>query len=239
MRPTLRAAAGGLGVLATLLGALAVAAPAAVARTAPLSTLVNAAATVGPRDLFVAGSAALGLSLLRAAVSSRESRLVSGSPAASRRFAAVVADEPETATAPEGTLAASEVDEAIDRAVGGDERAGEQVGDRLRRLAVARLAREERDRASADRAVAAGTWTDDRTAAAFLSGDDGPTPTLGSRLRLWLDPERERERRIRRTVAALDGVAESPAGTGPVGAGPRSPDVGRTVADDGDGGVSP
>ncbi|QLH84540.1 DUF7269 family protein [Halosimplex pelagicum] len=211
MGGTLRAALGGLGVLATLLGALAVAAPAAVAETAPLSTLVSAAASVGPRDLFVAGSAALGLSLLRAAVTSRGSRLVSGSAAGSRRFAAVVADEPETATAPDGTLAAEALDETVDRAVGGDERAGEEVGERLRRLAVARLAREGWDRESADRAVATGTWTDDRTAAAFLSGDDGPVATLRSRLRLWLDPERERERRIRRTVAALDAVAESAA----------------------------
>jgi hypothetical protein len=205
---TLRAALGGLGVLATLLGALAVAAPAAVAETAPLSTLVSAAASVGPRDLFVAGSAALGLSLLRAAVTSRESRLVSGSSAASRQFEAVVADEPETATAPEGTLAASEFDDAVERAVDGDERALAELGERLRRLAVARLTREGWDPEGADRAVAAGTWTDDRTAAAVLSGEDGPVATLGSRLRLWLDPERERERRIERTVAALDEVAE-------------------------------
>ncbi|QPV62075.1 hypothetical protein I7X12_15170 [Halosimplex litoreum] len=218
MAGTVRAALGGLGVLATLLGALAVAAPAAVAETAPLSTLVSAAASVGPRDLFVAGSAALGLSLLRAAVTSRESRLVSGSAAESRRFAAVVADEPETATAPDGTLAANEFAEAIERAVDGDDRALETVDERLRRLAVARLVREGMDCESADRAVAAGTWTDDRTAAAFLSEEDGPVATLRSRLRLWLDPARERERRIRRTVAALDEVAESAADEEPGGA---------------------
>jgi hypothetical protein len=206
MAGTLRAALGGLGVVATLLGAMAVAAPAAVAETAPLSTLVSAAASVGPRDLFVAGSAALGLSLLRAAVTSRESRLVSGSAAGSQRFAAVVAEDPETATAPEGTLAANDFDEAVERAIDGDDRAVEEVTERLRRLAVARLAREGLDRESADDAVAAGTWTDDRTAAAALSREDGPVATLGSRLRLWLDPERERERRIRRTVAALDGI---------------------------------
>ncbi|ELZ25634.1 hypothetical protein C475_09254 [Halosimplex carlsbadense 2-9-1] len=205
---TLRAALGGLGVLATLLGALAVAAPAAVAETAPLSTLVSAAATVGPRDLFVAGSAALGLSLLRAAVTSRGSRLVSDSAAASRRFAAVVAAEPETATAPDGTLAAGEFDEAVERAVEGDERALTGLRERLRRLAVARLGRAGWDPEAADRAVAAGTWTDDHTAAVFLSEESGPVATLGARLRLWLDPESERERRVRRTVAALDEVAE-------------------------------
>lgn len=239
-----RAALGGLGVLATLLGALAVAAPAAVAETAPLSTLVSAAAAVGPRDLFVAGSAALGLSLLRAAVTSRESRLVSGSPAASRRFAAVVADDPETATAPGGTLAATEFDETVDRAVGGDERAGEEVRERLRRLAVARLTRESegRDRESADRAVAAGTWTDDRTAAAFLSEEGGPVATLGSRLRLWLDPDRERERRVRRTVAALDEVAGSATNTesdGVATASHESAEEAPAATDDGTGGSEP
>ncbi|WP_135365471.1 DUF7269 family protein [Halosimplex halophilum] len=223
MGGVLRAALGGLGVLATLLGALAVAAPAAVAETAPLSALVDAAAAVGPRDLFVAGSAAVGLSLLRAAVGSRESELVGGSPAASRRFAAVLADEPETATAPEGTLAASELDESVERAVAGDERARGAVEDRLRRLAVARLTRAGRDREAADRAVAEGTWTDDRTAAAFLSEADGPVAALRSRLRLWLDPERERERRIERTVAALDDLAESEPGNRPGASGRADP----------------
>jgi len=95
--------------------------------------------------------------------------------------------------------------------VGGDERAGEAVDERLRGLVVARLTREGYDRAAADRAVATGGWTDDRTAAAFLAGEGGPVPTLGSRLRLWLDPESERERRIRRTVAALDDFADAEA----------------------------
>ncbi|WP_436906704.1 DUF7269 family protein [Halosimplex marinum] len=207
MGKTLRAVLGGLGVLATVLGALAVAAPSAVAETEPLATLVGAAAAVGPRDLFVAGSVAVGLSLLRAAVASRESRVV-GDPAASRRFAALLAEQPENATAAEATLAASEFDEAIERAVGGNDRAIGTVRDRLRRLAVARLAREGYDSEAADRAVAAGEWTDDRTAAAFLAGESGPVSTLWSRLRLWVDPERERERRIRRTVAALDDLAD-------------------------------
>ncbi|WP_436932767.1 DUF7269 family protein, partial [Halosimplex halobium] len=130
-------------------------------------------------------------------------------------FAAVLADEPETATAPEGTLAAGDLDESVERAVAGDERAREAVEDRLRRLAVARLTRTGRDREAADRAVAEGTWTGDRTAAAFLSGADGPVATLGSRLRLWLDPKGERERRIERTVAALDGLADPEPGNRP------------------------
>lgn len=61
----------------------------------------------------------------------------------------------------------------------------------------------------ATRAVDRGTWTDDRLAAATLAGVDGPRPPLWARLRHWLDPETERERRLRRTLAALDARLEA------------------------------
>ncbi|SDM96729.1 hypothetical protein SAMN04487949_3012 [Halogranum gelatinilyticum] len=61
----------------------------------------------------------------------------------------------------------------------------------------------------ATRAVDRGTWTDDRLAAATLAGVDGPRPPLWARLRHWLDPESERERRLRRTVAALEARLEA------------------------------
>lgn len=58
-------------------------------------------------------------------------------------------------------------------------------------------------------AVAGGEWTDDRTAAAFLAEADGPTPTLLARVRLWLTPERERRRRVDRTLEAIRRLREA------------------------------
>jgi hypothetical protein len=59
-------------------------------------------------------------------------------------------------------------------------------------------------RERAREAVAAGTWTDDPVAAAFLAGEGGPVPSLRARARLWLLPERERERRVERALRAIE-----------------------------------
>ncbi|WP_436923603.1 DUF7269 family protein [Halosimplex amylolyticum] len=210
MRGPVRVAFGVVGVLATLLGVLSVSAPSLVAGTEPLATLVDAASTLEPRALFVLGSVAVGFYLVGAVWKSPEDRLVSGDRSGTERFERIVADPPGTVTAPDRTLVATEFDATVERATTGDERAMDQIRERLRRLAVARLRRSEWDGDSSDGAVASGEWTDDRTAAAFLSGDEGPVPSLRSRLRLWLDPAAERERRLRRTVAAIDALPASP-----------------------------
>jgi hypothetical protein len=44
----------------------------------------------------------------------------------------------------------------------------------------------------------------DPVAAAFLAGEGGPEPGLAARVRLWLVPERERARRVERTVRAIE-----------------------------------
>ncbi|WP_415382936.1 hypothetical protein [Halosimplex sp. TS25] len=208
MHGPLRAAFGVVGAFATGLAVLSVGAPDLVAETEPLATLVGAASALGPRTLFVLGSAAVGLYLFGAVWKSPEERLVEGDRSGAERFERLVTDAPETVTAPDRTLAANDFDAAVDRAVDGDERAMDQIRDRIRRLAVARLERGGWDDDSAADAVATGKWTDDRIAAAFLSGADGVVPSLRSRLRLWLDPATERERRVRQTVAAVDAIAE-------------------------------
>lgn len=60
-------------------------------------------------------------------------------------------------------------------------------------------------------AIRQGTWTDDRLAAAMLGGVEGPRPSLWSRLRKWLDPVAERERRLRRTVCAIEAAVPNDA----------------------------
>ncbi|NHN57691.1 MULTISPECIES: hypothetical protein [Halorussus] len=83
--------------------------------------------------------------------------------------------------------------------------------DTLREAAVTAVA--DRDNCSPERArerIAAGTWTDDPHAAAFLGGDDAPSPPLLDRLRLAASTESRNQHRIRRTadaVARAAGVA--------------------------------
>lgn len=53
-----------------------------------------------------------------------------------------------------------------------------------------------------------GSWTDTHLAAAFLSNADDIEQTVWSRLRLWLDPDRERARRVRVTAREVESVAD-------------------------------
>jgi len=215
----IRATLGTAGVVALVLGGLAVVAPTFVTETEPFSSVVRTAADVGPQTLFVLGSVAATLYLVASLLHSRENRRITGDRSASVRFDRTLVDPPESVSAADGTLVGGAFDAAIERAIEGDERALERVRDRLQRLAVARVTRESGARdgtASADavrRAVAIGTWTDNRTAAAFCADARGPTASLGSRLRLWLDPETERERRVRQTVAAIGSIG-APAASG-------------------------
>ncbi|NGM68288.1 hypothetical protein G6M89_04560 [Natronolimnobius sp. AArcel1] len=57
-------------------------------------------------------------------------------------------------------------------------------------------------------AVQSGTWTDDRVASAFLA-DDQSQP-IGERLRGFLDPGAAFDRRLRRTLAAIETIDDNP-----------------------------
>lgn len=209
MRGRLRVAFGVVGALAALLGVLSVGAPSLVAETEPLATLVGAASGLEPRTLLVLGSAAVGLYLVGAVWRSPDDRLVAGDRSGSERFERVVDERPETVAAPDRALTGNDFDAAVERATAGDRRAMDRIRDRLRRLAVVHLHRDGWDGDSATEAVASGEWTADRTAAALLSEDEEPVAPLRSRIRLWLDPAAERERRIRRTVAAVEALPDS------------------------------
>jgi hypothetical protein len=66
------------------------------------------------------------------------------------------------------------------------------------------------DPATAERAVAAGEWTDDRVAAAFLATDrDAPGFTVAERAAAWLGPQRTLDRRLARTLDAVERHADS------------------------------
>jgi len=201
---------GMLGTLATVLAAIAVFAPGVVEAAGPLAGLASALEEVDRRQLLLLASAVVGLFV--SAVSWRATASARGEADA---FDAATAGPPESVTSARQRLTANDLEGEFDDAVGGSDNAARAVRDRLRETAMRAYAHANGcERAAARTAVRNGEWTDDRTAAATVA-DDGPTHSLWSRLRLWLDPESERERRFDRTVRATARLAgDDPAGGG-------------------------
>ena len=197
----LRSVAGAVGAIATGVAALAVAGPDLPGVGDALGSLSAALAGLGSRGLLLVSVGVAALSLLAAVLVPTGERVVTDDGAAGR-FERVL-DRPPEGVTDAAPRTGGEVDDAIERFVACDDAVG-TVRNRLRDLATATLARREESDAgpSASERVATGAWTDDRTAAAFLADD--PAPSLRSRVRLWLDPEYECERRVRRTVRAVE-----------------------------------
>lgn len=117
-------------------------------------------------------------------------------------FDGAVETPPESVSAEATPMAGARLDDRYAAAVADEPGAMGAMVDRLRTTAVTTYALEvEVGRERAERAVAAGEWTDDAVAAALLAPE--ATQPLLARLRLWLDPESERERRVERTVSAI------------------------------------
>jgi uncharacterized protein (DUF58 family) len=77
------------------------------------------------------------------------------------------------------------------------------IREHLRSAAVTVLIRQGHTDAEARGALAAGTWTDDGRAAAFLSEGDDPTPSRVSRLRALLGGESHLQADVRHAVDAI------------------------------------
>ncbi|EMA28993.1 DUF7269 family protein [Haloarcula japonica] len=183
---------GTVGLLATAVAASLVFAP-----TAAGESLVAVFGNVAPTTALLAGSLTVGLYAVLAGW------LGGGSSTA---FDVAVDSPPEDVTATERRIFAADIDTAIDDAVAGDDAAMDTVTERLTAAATTAYAIGAGvSQASAHQAVRAGTWTDDAVAAALLAPDE--PQSLLARLRLWLDPESERRRRIRRTVDAIEQVS--------------------------------
>ena len=120
-------------------------------------------------------------------------------------FDGAVERPPESVRAEATPMAGARLDGRYESAIADEPGAMDAMVDRLRTTAVTTYALEgEVARERAERAVAAGEWTDDAVAAALLA--PGTAQPLLARLRLWLDPESERERRVRRTLTAIEAL---------------------------------
>jgi len=179
--------------------------PSLVESVAPLANVQDALGGVEPTPVLAGLGALLTLyAALRAwRPFGRSSRPVDGSPAA--RFAAYRERPPEFVYGDDRVRAASAMDRTVSSAVEGSADALDTTRHALRDTAVAVLEHADADDPTA--AVADGSWTDDRVAAAFLA-DDASYPLL-SRLRSWVDPAAARERRVERALAAIENRRES------------------------------
>jgi hypothetical protein len=198
-----RSLLGLLGAVLAAAGAVAVFLPDTVRSVGPVRRAVEAVGGVEPTGAVLLASGVTGLYLAVAARSGGET-LSPGDPA-DRRFATAAEAPPEAVTADRRRLAGADLDAVVDRAseVGGA--ALQEIHGTLARTATDVYAEYAGlDREQARKAVDTGAWTDDPVAAAFLAGEDGPEPGLGARVRLWLVPERERARRVERTVQAVE-----------------------------------
>lgn len=122
-------------------------------------------------------------------------------------FDTAIDTPPESVAASDATLVGAATDASFDNAVDWDEAAMSTIVDRLRATAAETYAlAADTDPQAAQQAITAGTWTDDDVATALLAPDT-PQPLL-ARLRLWLDAESERERRIRRTIDEIRSLGD-------------------------------
>ncbi len=191
------------GAVLSFVAAVAVFLPDSVLSVGPVRRAVEAVGGVEPTAAVLLASGVTGLYLAVAARSSGAAP--SPEDPANRRFATAAEAPPEAVTADRRRLAGADLDAVVDRASASGGPPLREIRATLARTAAdayAEYAEREPDRAR--EAVRTGTWTDDRVAAAFLAGEDGPDPGLGIRVRLWLVPERERARRVERTVQAIE-----------------------------------
>ena len=197
---------GTLGAAATLVGAILVLAPGLLLDIPPVGMAISSLET-GPKAVMTAAVTVVGLYVLAAARSSPV-RQVSTDSAAEKRFDAAATDPPEAVTADRRSLTGAGLDADVRIAIADGGQSLRAVRDLLRDLAVDAYTDDPRRNDEARRAVETGAWTDDPHAAVFLAAEGGPTPSVLSRVRLWLSPERERERRIEATMGAIERLQE-------------------------------
>lgn len=186
-----RTVVGAVGLVVTLLGIVLVLVPGAVLSIHPITLATASIPTEDPATLLLVIGFVVGL------VATVVSRSTTGTDATP-----IVEHDPETVQTTGRPGPGRRFDRELDRP-DGDVAAIEEL---LRSTAIETLVQQAGlDHEAARDAVERGRWTDDRIAAALVGHRSQP---LLARLREWLDPVAERERRVRRTVEAIEAIGE-------------------------------
>lgn len=203
---------GALGLLATGFGFGLLFAPDLLLDIEPIGEAVDVLVGLDQTRLVLGASIVAVLYVALAARSRPSPGLTGTDLAGERRFESTLTSRPEAVTADRRGLAAAGIDLDVEAAIEASSPiAGSQIQSALGATAASVYASATNtDEQLARTAVERGEWTNDRVAAAFLAGEGGPTPSVWARLRLWLVPERERERRIDRTITATERLQEEP-----------------------------
>lgn len=195
MMNRLQTALGGFGILATLFG-LGLLLELDPLLSGPVESVTDSLASVNPLTLMLVLGLLTGLLI---AVTAWPRSTSTARTAVERQFDDAVGGPPDAVgTAPERSdLLGAELELGI-------RQGGEQwhaVRSSLFETAVRTYAQGVGARPATARAmVESGDWTEDSLAAGVLRGDAPPL----ARLRLWLAPERERRRRVERTLEAIE-----------------------------------
>lgn len=200
MRPR-TALFGAVGTVATVVGTGLLVAPGFLLGFGPLSAAVDAVAGIERTRIGLAAGALVFAALAVTARSSSEEATPSSVDA---RFDRAATAPPEQATVSPGALTGGTLDGDTEQAIEEGGAAFRDVRAYLYEVAVSAYAeRMAVSEAKAKATVDRGQWTDDPVAA-YVLGERQAPPI--ARVRRWLVPTRERERRIRRTVAAIEEV---------------------------------
>lgn len=195
---------GTLGLAATGFGIGLLVAPDLLLGVGPVDEAVTAL-TETDRSRLMLGASLVSVLYVALAARSRPGGAPGESSAPDSRFAATITDRPEGVTANRRGIAAAGIELQVEAAAesGGTELS--ELRSTLRDTAVGVYATAtDTDSETARARIEQGEWTDDTVASAFLASANGQTPSVVARLRLWLVPERERRRRIERTIAAIE-----------------------------------
>ncbi|MDH5020241.1 DUF7269 family protein [Halobacterium rubrum] len=195
--------AGGVGVLALALGLTFTFAPETALRIPGLVPARDALRAVSPGQLLTGLGAVL--SLYAVGASWLGGGRTSPTSGAESRYVSVREQPPERVVDDGRTPVGDTVDADLNASEVSEYGAADARA-LLYETAHATLAVTTDD---PERALATGSWTDDQRAAAFLSGTDDVDHTVWSRLRFWLDPRRERARRVRAAAREVEALGDT------------------------------
>lgn len=202
---------GVVGTISTLFGVGLLVAPDLLLGIGPVAGLVDWLTATDPRNLVLVAGLVAGVYLGIAVRSRPEPDTVPSSSSSDARFESASKQPPETVATERRTPAGTWVDDDVEAAVSDGGAAMETLRSRLFEATAAVYAEAvDVPPVRARELVASGQWTRDPVAASFLAGPDGPTPSVGRQVRLWLTPGRERRRRIERTISAIEQLEAQP-----------------------------